>query len=230
MLQAPKGLMPFEYKAAIFDFDGTLALSGDVWNQVDHVFLARRGLPWSADLGPELSSRGFIDGAAWVIARYGLDETPEGVCREWDELARELYARTVRLRPGAEAYVRELRRQGFPVALATSNGPELLGALEPSFVADELFDAVVYGREVERNKNYPDIYLEAARRLGIEPWGCVVFEDIAAGLASAQRAGMCACAVRTGDATQPLAELIEAADLYLEDWRAIRLPEAAEGR
>lgn len=224
MLDAPRGLMPFEFKAAIFDFDGTLASSGEVWNQVDHVFLARRGLPWSADLASELASRGFSDGAAYVIGRYGLDETPEAVCAEWNELAAELYARHVRLRPGAEDYVRELRRQGFPVALATTNGPEVLGSLAPRFVADELFDAVVYGREVERNKNFPDIYLEAAARLGVEPWGCVVFEDIVAGLASAQRAGMCACAVRSGDPTQPLSRIVEVADLYLEDWRAIRLP------
>lgn len=224
MLDAPRGLMPFEFKAAIFDFDGTLASSGEVWNQVDHVFLARHGLPWSADLASELASRGFSDGATYVIGRYGLDETPEAVCAEWNELAAELYARHVRLRPGAEDYVRELRRQGFPVALATTNGPEVLGSLAPRFVADELFDAVVYGREVERNKNFPDIYLEAAARLGVEPWGCVVFEDIVAGLASAQRAGMCACAVRSGDPTQPLAHLVEVADLYLEDWRAIRLP------
>lgn len=224
MLEAPRDLMPFAFKAAIFDFDGTLASSGKVWNQVDHVFLARRGIPWDPNLAAELSSRGFADGAKYIIERYGLHDTPEEVVQEWNELASELYARNVRMRPGAREYVNELKRQGFPLALATTNGPEVLGSLAPDFVAEELFDVVVYGYEVERNKNYPDIYLEAARRLGVEPWGCVVFEDIIAGLHSAQRAGMCACAVRSGDPTQPLSELMEAADLYLEDWRAIPLP------
>ncbi|WP_428379469.1 HAD family hydrolase [Olsenella sp. Marseille-QA0557] len=224
MLKAPQGLMPFAFKAAIFDFDGTLALSGDVWNEVDHIFLSRREIPWTPDLAAELSSRGFIDGAAYVIERYGLHETPEAIVEEWNGLAAELYKKNVRVRPGATEYIRALRRQGFPVALATTNGLEILGSLAPQFVPEDLFDVVVYGQEVARNKNYPDIYLETARRLEIEPWGCIVFEDILPGIVSAQRAGMSACAVRTGDPTQPLEELIATADLYLESWEAIQLP------
>lgn len=224
MLEAPRDLMPFAFKAAIFDFDGTLAFSGDVWNEVDHVFLERRNIPWTPDLAAELSSRGFIDGAAYVIDRYDLNDTPEAIVEEWNQLAAALYKQSVQLRPGAEAYVRTLRKQGFPVALATTNGPEILGSLAPRFVPEDLFDVVVYGREVPRNKNYPDIYLETARRLAVKPWGCVVFEDILPGIVSAQRAGMSACAVRSGDPTQPLDELIATADLYLEDWQAIKLP------
>lgn len=216
-------LWPFGFEAAIFDFDGTIAWSADVWNKVDHTFLARRGLPYTPDFSCDIAALGFAAGARYVIDRFGLDEKPEDICDEWNELARDLYAKQVSLRPGVEPYLVALRNAGIPLALATTNDPEVIRSLAPRVDIEGLFDSLVFGCEVERSKNHPDIYLEAARRIGAEPAGCVVFEDIVPGLLSAKRAGMTACAVRSNDPSQTIADIVEAGDLFLEDWRDIRL-------
>ncbi len=217
--EAPRELWPFSFGAAIFDFDGTIARSGNVWSQVDHVFLESRGIEWTPDLSAELASRGFSKGAEYVIERYGLDETPEEICREWDAMGSELYPRLVELRPGAEKYVRSLRAAGVPCALATTNDSRVLGSLAPRIDVEGLFDTVVYGTDVTRDKNHPDIYLEAARRLGVSASSCVAFEDIAPALRSARAAGMATCAVCSGDETQDVSAVSAAADMLLCDWR-----------
>ena len=216
---APRELWPFSFGAAVFDFDGTIARSGHVWSQVDHVFLESRGIEWTPDLSAELASRGFSKGAEYVIERYGLDETPEAICREWDAMGSELYPRLVELRPGAERYVRSLRAAGVPCALATTNDSRVLGSLAPRIDVEDLFDTVVYGNDVARDKNHPDIYLEAARRLGVPASSCVAFEDIAPALRSARTAGMATCAVCSGDETQDVPAVSAAADMLLCDWR-----------
>ena len=80
-------------------------------------------------------------------------------------------------------------------------------------------DTVVYGTDVTRDKNHPDIYLEAARRLGVSASSCVAFEDIAPALRSARAAGMATCAVCSGDETQDVSAVSAAADMLLCDWR-----------
>ena len=86
----------------------------------------------------------------------------------------------------------------------------------------------MYGGEVARPKDHPDIYLETARRLGVEPTDCIVFEDIATGLRSASSVGMLTCGVRSFDPVQRVDEVRSAADLWLDDWRDIG-PGAAHG-
>ena len=86
---------------------------------------------------------------------------------------------------------------------------------------DALFEAVVCGPEVARGKDHPDIYLEAARRLGAAPSDCVVFEDILPGVLSASRAGMSTVAVASADPRQPEAELRRVADLWIGGWEEI---------
>lgn len=84
-----------------------------------------------------------------------------------------------------------------------------------------LFDEVVCGVDVSRGKDRPDIYLEAARRLGAQPSGCLVFEDILPGVLSAREAGMTTVAVRSDDARQPTGTLKREADHWLDDWESV---------
>ena len=217
---APAGLWPFRGEAAIFDFDGTLADTAHIWREVDLEFLARRGLPYTADYPQRLAALGFEDGAKYTIERFGLHETVEEICDEWNRLGRQLYRNTVTLRPGALHYIQTLKSAGIPCALATTNNKDVLGGMRRVNVY-EVFDACVHGADVGKGKDHPDIYLEAARRLRVEPEACVVFEDIVPALHSARRAGMRACGVRANDPNQIVEETKKAADCWLDDWRDI---------
>ena len=221
MSNAPDYLWPFCGKAAIFDFDGTLADTSHIWHSVDLAFLGKRGLPYDDDYPQRLATLGFVDGAQYTIERYGLDETVEDICAEWQTSSRDLYRSEVTLRPGAERYIMALRDQGIPCALATTNSPAVLESMQHLDVFT-LFDARVYAQDVGKSKDHPDSYLEAAKRLGTNPHDCIVFEDVCNALQTVQRAGMTACGVRANDPSQPK-ETRDVADLWLEDWRDIVL-------
>lgn len=214
-------LWPPSFAAGIFDFDGTLADTWQLWQHVDEVFFAERGLPYDQEAHKMLNVLGFEPGARWVIERYQLREDPADICDEWNRMGRALYAREVELRPGALNYLRALRGAGVPLALATTNDPQVLRSMAPRFDVYGLFDAVVCGREVLRPKDHPDIYLEAARRLGAEPTHCMVFEDIVVGTRSAKSVGMRTCGVRSTQPTQPVSELKSEADVFIDGFEGL---------
>lgn len=220
--EAPRELWPPAFEAAIFDFDGTISDTASLWHEVDLAFLGQRGLTYTPDYARRLSVLGFEQGARYTIERYGLHEDPKDICDEWNRMGRALYRTRAELRPGVAPYLKALRARGVRLALATTNDPDVVGSMRHVDV-DALFDACVYGKEVARTKDHPDIYLEAARRLDVAPGRCAVFEDIVPGLLSARRAGMMACGVCSNDPVQKVAEVQRASDVFLWDWRDLKL-------
>lgn len=213
-------LWPASTKALIFDFDGTIANTSGLWHEVDLAFLSKRGLPFDLEYPQRLSALGFVDGARYTIERYDLKESVEDICEEWTTMARELYRTRVHLRPGVERFVRAARESGTACALATTNDPEVLCTLRNVRIS-ELFQACVYGVDVGRGKDHPDIFIEAASRLGVDPCDCMVFEDIPPAIRSAKSAGMLTCGVRAHDPSQPRETVRQEADLWLESWQNI---------
>ena len=210
-------LWPPSFKAAIFDFDGTLASTGDLWREVDEAFLAKRGIPYTPEFPHKLTTLGFAAGAEWCIERFGLSDTPEDICNEWNEMGSALYRTKVELRPGAEKYIIALRGLGIPIGMATTNDANVLRSMERVAI-DELFDVIVCGTDISIGKDEPDIYLEAARRLGVACEDCLVFEDIVPGLLSAKRVGMQTCGVRSGDPIQVFDDIVHVSDIAIESW------------
>ena len=213
-------LWPPSFDAAIFDFDGTLAATSALWRRVDEIFFATRGLEFDESASSILATLGFAEGARWCVETYRLRDEVQDIVDEWNRLGAALYETSVVLRPGAERYLQALRKVGVPLALATTNNPHVLGSMRHVNVY-ELFDEVVCGVDVSRGKDHPDIYLEAARRLGAQPSGCLVFEDILPGVLSAREAGMATVAIRSDDAHQPVGSLKREADHWLDDWESV---------
>ena len=120
----------FAFRAAIFDFDGTLADSCDVWAQVDRDFFAARGLAYSPEYAETLALLGFEDGARYTVEAYGLAESPQEICDEWNRMGREHYTHDVQMFPDALEYVRALKQQGILTAIATTNDPQVVSSME----------------------------------------------------------------------------------------------------
>lgn len=213
-------LWPPSFDSAIFDFDGTLAETWHLWVDVDRIFFSSRGLEFDETASETLATLGFEAGARWCIERYRLRESAADIVDEWNRLGSALYETRVELREGAERYLRALRARGVRLALATTNDQHVLRSMRHVDVYS-LFDEVVYERDVKKGKDHPDIYLEAARRIDASPEGCVVFEDILAGVRSAKAAGMQAVAVRCEDPRQPVRDLRREADLTIDGWSAL---------
>jgi HAD superfamily hydrolase (TIGR01509 family) len=102
----------------------------------------------------------------------------------------ELEGAGVEPMPGARELIAALREQGVPLGLATNSGREFATRALRSAGVYDCFDAVVSAEEVEHPKPAPDVYLEAAARLGADPAACVALEDSATGVSAARAAGM----------------------------------------
>ncbi len=189
-------MLPFTFSAAIFDVDGTLLDTMDVWHDVDIQFLARRGIAYTADYGEHMAALYYERAAKYTIERFGLAETPAEVMAEWDELARDAYAKTSEV-PGALAYLRKLHAQGVRLAYATSGNDYLTVPTLEAHGMLELFSAGAYTKETGKDKSEPDVYLLAAERLGVPPEDCVVFEDVPRCIRGAKRGGFRGVALET---------------------------------
>lgn len=213
-----KTLKPFS--AAIFDLDGTLLNSLGVWKEVDNSFLEKRGIPVPPDYQTAISSMSMLETAHYTIERFALPDTPESLIAEWLDMAKTAYATTVDIKPYAKEYLQKLHASGIPLAVATSSAEELfLPALERNGVKD-LFSAFVTTGQVGRGKNFPDVYLEAAKRLGVSPNECAVFEDVLAAIKVARQAGFYTVAVQDGYSPEE-EPLRNTADEYLTSYEEL---------
>lgn len=207
-----------EFRGAIFDLDGTILDSMWVWKQVDVNFLGKRGIQIPGDYVKDISAMNFKTAAEYTIRRFGLPETVQQVMQEWFDMAVREYAEDVQLKSGVREYLAYLKANEIKLAVATSSHEELfLPCLEKNKIY-EFFDAFVTTMEVERGKDFPDVYEEAARRLGLKPSECLVFEDILKGVRAAQKGGFYVVAVEEEHSADEKSEIAQAADKYISDF------------
>jgi HAD superfamily hydrolase (TIGR01509 family) len=185
------GNRPRPLQAVLFDMDGVLVDSEAFIAQAAIAMLAERhGVHATrSDFRPFVGTGEdrFIGG---VAEKYGVAvDILSDKARTYD-IYQELVRGALEALPGAVAFVRECRARGLKTALATSADRRKLEAnLREIGLAESDFDALVDGLQVERKKPHPDIYLEAARRLGADPARCLVVEDAVSGVRSAKAAG-----------------------------------------
>lgn len=177
-------------KAAIFDLDGTLVDSMGVWSKIDHEFLMLRGLEVPSDLLDNIVHLNFLDTAKYFKNRFNLKESLEEIMSEWTSMAYNEYSNNIKLKAGAREYLSLLKTKGIKLAIATSNHPDLLKISLKSNEIHDYFESFTTTLEVKRGKNFPDVYLLAAEKLGVKPEECIVFEDIFQAVRGAKAAGM----------------------------------------
>jgi HAD superfamily hydrolase (TIGR01509 family) len=176
-------------EAVVFDLDGVLVDSEHVWDAARRELAAAQGRPW-----PEHASRDMMGMSSLEWSRYmhevvELPEPPEEISTKVVRRLEEIYRRELPLIDGAVEAV-EQAAERWPLGLASSSNRELIDlVLELSGLAQD-FLATVSSEEVPRGKPAPDVYLEAARRLGIGPLRCAAVEDSENGIRSAKTAGM----------------------------------------
>ncbi len=176
-------------KGAIFDLDGTILDSMGIWSQIDIDFLAKRGVEVPEDYQKMITPMGFVATAEYTIRRFGLDEKPEALIAEWQEMAYDAYANRLLLKPFAGEYVRQLALEGVDVSIASSSDPVLVNAALKHHGLLPYIKTVVTAKDVSRGKGFPDIYLKAAEGMRVEPENCRVFEDIPEGIRGAKTGG-----------------------------------------
>ena len=176
-------------EAVVFDLDGVLLQSEEVWDAVRERYVREAGGRYDEEVQRAMMGMSAPEWSRYLHEEAGVREDPEDINRDVVERMLEAYRRELPLLPGAVEAVRRTA-ESFPLALASSSNREIFEAvLDLAGIAD-CFRATVSSEEVARGKPAPDVYLEAARRLGIEPERCAAVEDSHAGIRSAKSAGM----------------------------------------
>ena len=177
--------------AVIFDNDGLTLDTEHTWTRAESALYARYGTEFTLDHKREMLGTSGAKSAR-SMERH-LDQPGRGreLNLELRELVHaELSGAGVEPMPGVLDLIAALRERGVPIGLATNSGREFATRALRAAGLDDRFDAVVSAEEVEHPKPAPDVYLEAAARLGADPAGCVALEDSETGVAAARAAGM----------------------------------------
>ena len=208
-------------KAVIFDFDGTIANSRYVWQKVDVDFFAKRGMEIPRDYVEAISVMSFYNGAVYTKEKYNIKESVEEIMNEWNSQALREYKENVVLKPFVKEYLRELKDRGYKIGLATAALHDYyIPVLEREGVLD-CFDVFTDTRDDARDKNFPDIYLLCAEKLGSNSANSIVFEDVLKGVKSSVSAGFNTTAVYDNQPENQWEIIKNTANRHIMDFREL---------
>ena len=205
----------YPIRAAIFDLDGTLLDTEDNYYEADRRVLAEHGILFSKE-----EKRRYIGGSSWdmmvdVQRRFELPVTPEELVLRKNALYLEVARGATAVYPKMARLLELVRARGLPVAIASGSSPGVLRTLLEAVGLLPGIGVVVSAEEVPRGKPHPDVFEEAARRLGVPAHECVVIEDSRHGVEAAKRAFM-RCIAVPYLTDQPLPDRFVMSDLLFD--------------
>jgi HAD superfamily hydrolase (TIGR01509 family) len=175
--------------AVVFDLDGVLLQSEEVWDAVRERYVRDHGGRYDSGVQRAMMGMSAPEWSRYLSEEAGVREDPEDINRDVVERMLEAYRNELPLLPGAVEAVRRTA-ETFPLGLASSSNRAIFEEVLRLAGIEECFRATVSSEEVERGKPAPDVYLEAARRLELPTERCAAVEDSHAGIRSAKSAGM----------------------------------------
>ena len=200
-------------EAVIFDLDGVIIDSEPIWDNVRERYVRERGGHYDPEAQHAMMGMSSTEWSAYIHDELGVETPSEEINGDVVELMAARYREHLPLIPGAREAVERTAR-AYPLGLASSSNRPLIDAVLDAAELAEVFRATVSSEEVARGKPAPDVYVEAALRLGVEPERCAAIEDSHAGIASAKAAGMRVIAI-PNPAYPPDEDVLAEADIVL---------------
>lgn len=210
-----------KFEAIIFDLDGTLIDSMNIWKELDISFLNKRGISVPENLFEDLQTNSIKDLAVYFKNRFSLPESTEEIISEWIEEVKHFYESKLHLKPDCLDFLKYLKDKNNCLAVGTSNELNLTNSVLKANNVFDYFQTIVTGCAVLKGKPEPDIYLQVAKNLNVNPKKCLVFEDSWFGVLSAKNANMTVFAI-ADDFSLPEKDLIiQNSDKYFYDYSEI---------
>lgn len=202
-------------KAAIFDLDGTLIDSMNVWSDIDKEFFASHNLVFDPEYQKNIGHKGLREIAIYTKKRYKLTESVDEIISIWMSMAKEHYSSKITLKEGVVPFLEFLKSRNIKMAIATSNSLELTDLVLIHHDIKKYFSKIVTVNELKTNKESPDIYLHISDSFNLKPSECVVFEDLLVSIQTAKKAGFKTIAVKDDASLDNLKVLSKEADLLI---------------
>jgi len=180
--------------AVVFDLDGVIVDSEQVWDEVRVDLVQAAGLPFPPEATRAMMGMSSPEWSRYLVEQLGVPGTPEQANTAVVERMLERYVEGPPFIPGAVAAVRRIGER-WPIGVASSSNRELIDVVLEAAGLASLVRVAVSSEEVGRGKPAPDVYLEAMRRLGVEPRRAAAVEDSHNGIRSAKSAGLRVVAV-----------------------------------
>ena len=178
----------------MFDLDGVLVDSEQLWNEAKHELVVQTGGNWREDAPRAMMGMSSLEWSAYLHDELGVPLPVDEINGQVVARIERMYREQLPLLPGAVEAVRSLGAR-WPLGLASSSNREIIDFVLGLAGLRDAFEATVSSEEVARGKQAPDVSLEAARRVGVAPERCVALEDSSNGLRAAVAAGMTVIAV-----------------------------------
>ena len=201
-------------EAVIFDLDGVIVDSEHVWDAAREALARERGGRWHEKAQQDMMGMSSVEWSRYMHERLGLKDPPEEISAEVVRRLESTYREELPLIDGALEAVARLA-QRWPLGVASSSNRPIIDLVLELGGLHRFFRATVSSEEVARGKPSPDVYLEAARRLGADPTKTAAIEDSHNGILSARAAGMRVIAI-PNERFPPGEEVLAEADVVLE--------------
>jgi HAD superfamily hydrolase (TIGR01509 family) len=175
--------------AIVLDLDGVIVDTEEVWDHERRAYVAQHGGTWTDAATRAMQGMSSAEWSTYLHDELGAEGEPEEISRAVAALVVAEVQRELPLLPGAIRAVNALAH-AYTLGLASSANREVIDAVLDGAGLTARFAATVSSEEVARGKPAPDVYLEAARRIGVDPTACAAVEDSSNGLRAAHAAGM----------------------------------------
>jgi HAD superfamily hydrolase (TIGR01509 family) len=214
-------------EAVVFDLDGVIVDSEHVWDAAREVLARERGGHWHENAQTDMMGMSSTEWSRYMHDVIGLKDPPEEISAAVVSRLEATYREELPLIDGAPEAIARLAER-WPLAVASSSNRPIINLVLELSGLDRFFRVTVSSEEVQHGKPSPDVYLEAALRLGIDPEHAVAVEDSHNGILAAKAGGMCVVAIPYRR-YQPGEGALAEADVVLEDISELT-PEAVEGK
>lgn len=208
-------------KLIIFDFDGTLVDSLDIWAYIDEEFFGSRNLDYKKV--ESFSGMTVFEAASFSKEFFNIDEEVEDIMREWTDIAVRLYPTRATLRDGAIDFFNKLKDKGYNIAIGTSNALIVVEEYLKNKNLEKYVDYIFTGTDAKNGKPEPDIFLEIAKHFDINPKEVIVVEDSLEGVMAGKNAGMYVYAIEERYSKKNEDKIKEIADKFIYSFEEIEI-------
>ena len=205
------------FKAAIFDLDGTLLDSMSIWHNLSREFLLRHNIAEEIDLDGKLGVISMRNALEYVINEFSIDISLEDAYRETWQIVEDFYRRRATVKPGIRAILDHLQKANIPCGVITATETDLVVPALERVGLSSYFREIFSCSALQTSKRTPEIFFRMSEILGAEPAETIVFEDALYAAATAKNAGYNVAAVYDFSEKNPQ-KLQAISDWYCQSW------------